>query len=116
MERVRPWKLAKSYVDESVRGVSDLIVSRAAKKLLEGGIAAVDGTSKLIRELNIAVVIRGGLKLGENGIAAFAEADESGRDVRDGPLHGDLGDSTGKSNSTGSQDTEDDGETHGEDV
>ena len=112
MKRVRPWKLAESYIDETICGVRDLIVSRAAEKLLEGGIAAVDGTSKLLREPNIAVVVRGGLELGENGTATSAEAVQSGRDVRDGPLHSDLPNGSGRGDSTDSQDTEDGGETH----
>ena len=112
MKCVRPRKLAKTYGNHIGCGESDLIVTSAARKRGDGGVAGGDDTNELVDEILRALVILAVAELGNDGPGVFADVAESLLDVRGRP----LGDSTGNGHSTGSKDAEDGGETHDDKV
>ena len=116
MKRVRPWEPARTYGDNTSHGVSESIVSRAARNRVDGGVGVVDDTGELADDSSRAPIVRAAAELGNDVVALGAEVGENLLDILDRPLCDDLRERTGKDHGTGSKDTEDGRKTHDEEV
>ena len=131
---VRPWKFADTYGHKINHSRGVVIVTAPVGNGLDDVAAVVEGSGQVVDGLSGAVVAHAIVKLAKGGTGLLVEVVESRRDVRvAGLLVGVVGsvrdvhvagsvrdgidrDSSGEGNSAGSEDTEDGGETHGDEV
>jgi hypothetical protein len=80
----------------------------------DDGCASLNSDNQLGDDGGGAIVVGARGELGKDGVALVAEGGEGALDVVGGPLRNDLGDSSSDSHSTSGENSEDGGETHGE--
>jgi len=78
--------------------------------------ARINGSSELDGDILRALVVPAVGELGEDAVALVAERVEGLGDIAVGPLRDDFGDGAGERHDTSSEDSEDGGETHGEEA
>ena len=113
---VGPSKPVKTYHDEVDDDISNRKVGQTARMTGDGPSTNVDGSDKLSRDILRALVTAAATELGEDGIALVAERVECTDDVVVGPLRDNFGDGASEGHDTSGEDSEDSGETHGEEV
>ena len=96
--------------------MSDRKVGHTTRMIADGAGTNVDGSDKLGRDILGALVVPAATELGEDGVALVAERVEGTDDVVVGPLRDNFGDGAGEGHNTSSEDSEDGGETHGEEA
>jgi len=111
---MEPSELANTYRNNLDDDVSNHNVAQTSRMTADGSGANVDGSDKLGGNLPSALVVSASTELGEDGIAFIAERFEGANDVVVGPLRDDFGDGPSKGHDTSGEDSEDGGETHGE--
>ena len=116
VSKVKSWKLANTYGGNFGNDVGDRRATKTTSKATEGGGTSVDGNDELNGNRIRALVVVAVVELGNDRVALLAEVGEGLLDVGVGPLGDDLGDSASEGHGTGSEDSEDGRETHGEEV
>lgn len=116
MKCVRPWKLVKTYANNTGHCISERIVTRVGRNRADGSIRIVDGIGKLVDGLRGARIIRAAAELVNDVTGLVVEVDEDFLDVRGRLLCGNLRERAGEDHSTGSKDSKDGGKTHGDEV
>ena len=111
---MKPLKLPKTYVDNVGDKRSDRSVVGTARKTAESGSLAVNGRSDVADGTVGALIVLAATEFGSDSIQLVAEVGENVLDVPSVPLRDDLGDGAGQDHRTGGEDSEDGGETHGE--
>ena len=116
VSEVEPWKLSSTYGDDFDDDISNRKVGETAGVVVDGVGTDVDGSNNLGGDLLSALVVPAAAERGEDAVALVAEGVEGVRDVAVGPLRNDFGDGAGEGHDTSSEDSEDGGETHGEEA
>ena len=107
-------KFAGTYDSNIGGGGGSCSVTGTTRKSTESIRTSIDGSNELNDDCIGARIVLAAIELGKDSITLVAEVRESVLDVRDRPLRDDLGNNTGEGYSTGSEDSEDGRETHGE--
>ena len=113
---MEPSKFADTYHDEVDDDISNRKVGQTTGMAVEGGGTNVDGGDKLGGDRLGALVVSTRSVLGQDGVALVAERVEGTDNVVVGPLRDDFGDGAGEGHDTSGEDSEDSGETHGEET
>jgi len=116
VECMETGELADTYRDDRDDDISNPKVGQTARMAVDGRGADVDGRNDLGSDLLGALVVPAGSELGEDRVALVAERVEGSDDVVVRPLRDDFWDGPGEGNDTSGENSEDGGETHGEDV
>ena len=107
-----PSELANTYRDHFDDDIGNSKVGQAARVIVDGSGARVDGSGQLDGDIIRALVVPAAAELGEDAVAMAVESVEGIRDVAVRPLRDDLGDGAGEGHDTSGEDSEDGGETH----
>jgi hypothetical protein len=113
---VRLCKITITYGNNIGNDVSETDGSKADIKTTKAGCALVDCDTKLERNRIGAIVVVAVVELRKDIVTLAAEGGDGILDVCGGPLRNNLRDSAGEGHSTGSDDSEDGRETHGEEA
>ena len=111
---MKPRKLPKTYVDNVGDRRSDCSVVGTARKTAESGSVTVNGRGNFADGIIGARVVLAATEFRSDSIQLAAEVGENVLDVPNVPLRDDLGDGAGQDHRTGGENSEDSGETHGE--